>query len=89
MHPVAADTRIQVKKYLATQPDMDLVSLGRSSMEPNAGVIVRLVAYGPVDEALGSGLRRVIRESRGEQVPVKIYVFKGYKIEDDDLSEES
>lgn len=84
MHPVAAETRVQVQKYLATQTDVELVSLGRSSMEPDAGVIVRLVAYGPVDDSLGSGLRRVIRETREKHIPVKIYVFKGYKIEEDD-----
>jgi len=84
MHPVAAETRERVQKYLENQSEVELVSLGRSSMEPDAGVIVRLVAYGPVDGTLGIGLRKIIRETRDEHIPVKIYVFKGYKMEEDD-----
>ena len=84
--PVSADTRDRVQQYLATQANVELVTMGRSSMEPDSGVIVLLAGYGLVDKALGINLRRIIRETRKQGVPVQIYLFKGDKLDEDDPS---
>ncbi len=79
--PVSADTRKQVQQYLETITNVELVTMGRSSMEPDSGVIMLLATYGPIDKELGTNLRRIIRESRKKDVPVKIYSFKGEKMD--------
>ena len=81
--PVSADTRDQVQQYLATQGNVELVTMGRSSMEPDSGVIVLLAAYGPTEKALGTNLRRIIRETRKQEIPVQIYSFKGERLDED------
>ena len=82
--PVSADTRDRVQQYLATQADVELVTMGRSSMEPDSGVIMLLAAYGLVDKTLGTNLRRIVRETRKQSIPVQIYLFKGDKLDEDD-----
>ena len=78
--PVSADTREQVQQYLATKTNVELVTMGRSSIEPDSGVIMLLATYGPIDKELGSNLRRIIRETRKKDITVQIYSFKGDKL---------
>jgi uncharacterized hydrophobic protein (TIGR00271 family) len=83
--PVAADTRDQVSEFMALQPNVELITLGRISVEPDSGVVVILIAYGQVEKSLSNDLRRIIRQSRGEDVPVQVILLKGEKLEEDEL----
>ena len=84
--PVAADTRNQVHDFLALHPNVELILIGRSSVEPSSGVMVILSAYEQLEKSFSNDLRRVIRQSRGEEGPVKVIVLKGEKQEEDQLN---
>jgi len=79
--PVAADTRDQVNKFLALHPDIELVMMGRSSVEPGSGVLVILSVSGEVDKSFSNDLRRIIQQSRGEEIPVRSFLLNGKKLE--------
>ena len=80
--PVSTETRDRVQEYLASHPNVDLVTMGRSSMEPDAGVIVLLTGYGIVEKTIDNNLRRIVRESRKKDVPVKVFLLKGERLDD-------
>lgn len=83
--PVSADTRDQVQEFLKTQSNVGIVTMGRSSMEPDSGVIVLLASYGPVEKTLSTELRAIIRASRKKDVPVQVILLKGEKLDEDEI----
>lgn len=80
--PVASDTREKVNEFLDSQPNVELITISRMSVEPDSGVMVLLVAYGRVKKSFRTDLRRIIRQSRGADINVKVILLKGERLEE-------
>jgi uncharacterized hydrophobic protein (TIGR00271 family) len=80
--PVAADTREKVNEFLALKPNVELITMSRLSFEPDSGVMVLLAAYGRVKKSFKTDLRRIIRESRGKDIKVKIILLNARRVEE-------
>jgi uncharacterized hydrophobic protein (TIGR00271 family) len=86
--PVASDTREKVNEFLELQPNVELITMSRISVEPDSGVMVLLVAYGSLKKSFKTELIRIIRQSRGKDINVKVILLKGKMLEEDELDVE-
>jgi len=78
--PVASDTREKVNEFLKLNPNVELITMSRISVEPDSGVMVLIAAYGRVKKSFKTNLRRIIRESRGKDINVKIILLNGRRV---------
>ncbi len=75
-YPVAPHVRDAVNSYVDQWPDVDVILMGRNSVEPESGVMVLLAAYDEVPDAFDQGLRDAIRDARGDDVRVRVFPFR-------------
>jgi uncharacterized hydrophobic protein (TIGR00271 family) len=73
MYPVAPHVREAVQDYLALWPDFQVVSMSRSSVEPDAGTTVVVLCRRQLEPILEAGLIQVVQGSRGDAAPVSVF----------------
>ena len=78
--PVASDTREKVNEFLELHPNVELITMSRISVEPDSGVMVLIASYGRVKKSFKTDLRRIIRESRGKDINVKIILLNARRV---------
>ena len=78
--PVASHTREKVNKFLELNPNVELITMSRISVEPDSGVMVLIAAYRRVKKSFKTDLRRIIRESRGKDINVKIILLNARRV---------
>ena len=81
--PVAKHTREVVDEFLSQYPDIELLLIGRNSVEPDSEVVVISAGYDEVEKSLSTDLRSAIRKSRGAKIPVKIMLLQGKRLDTD------
>jgi uncharacterized hydrophobic protein (TIGR00271 family) len=74
-YPVAPHVRKAVDKYIDPMPGIELVSMGRISIDPEAGVTVVVAAIRTLPAGFREKLINIIREQRGDDVIVRLFVF--------------
>ena len=74
IYAVSPKVRDAVREFLESRPDVDLLSMGRVSVEPETGVVLLLATARPLGDAFRTALTDVVQEVRGEKVPVQIFV---------------
>ena len=72
-YPVSPRVRAAVNEYLEESPDLELIRMARSSVEPEAGVTILVLSRSEVPPEIEAGLVRVVREARGDQVTVTVF----------------
>ena len=75
-YPVAPVVRGAIRSYLDTEPGVEVITMGRSSVEPERGITVVLESERELDPAFESELRRVVQRARGADVPVHIHALR-------------
>ena len=75
-YPVAPAVRNAVRAYVADSPDVEVVTMARTSVEPELGITVVLASDRPLDRTFEEGLIDVVRQARGSDVPVQIHPLR-------------
>jgi uncharacterized hydrophobic protein (TIGR00271 family) len=80
IYPVSSEVREAVYSYLAEHPGLDIITMGRSGVEPERGIIVVLESDREIGPNLIAALQTRVLEARGETVPVVVHVLHSAKI---------
>ncbi|MEM7437083.1 MAG: DUF389 domain-containing protein [Myxococcota bacterium] len=75
-YPVAPAVRNAVRNYVAEAPNVEVVTMARTSVEPELGITIVLASDGGLDRSFEEGLVEVVREARGSDVPVQIHPLR-------------
>ena len=80
--PVSVDVRNAVTDFVARQPNLRLLTLGRQSIEPESKIVVVLSATGPIVRDFRTELRNIIHEVRSDspldlldEVDTRVQIF--------------
>ena len=80
-YPVAIAVRKSIRQYIEHYPGVEVISMGRTSVEPERGIDVVLSSERPLGATFEEGLKEAIIKARGRKVPVEIFVLKSAKLE--------
>ncbi|MEM8606085.1 MAG: DUF389 domain-containing protein [Myxococcota bacterium] len=75
-YPVAPAVRNAVRAYVAEAPNVEVVTMGRTSVEPELGITIILASDDRLDAEFEEGLIAVVRDARGSDVPVQIHPLR-------------
>ena len=80
-YPVSPVVRDAVKTYLADHPGIEIVTLARSSVEPERGIGVLLTSDGEVSPSFVEEMQSLVQQARGETIPVEVHIFRSARSE--------
>jgi len=72
-YQIAPQVRQAVQQYISKWPEVDLISQGRNSVEPGAGITIILMSGENLSPEFEEGLIRVVHKARGDQPVVRIF----------------
>lgn len=72
-YPVARRVRQAVNQYIDDWPTVELVTMGRSSVEPEAGITIILMIGEELLPEFEEGLIDVVQKARGDEPVVRIF----------------
>jgi len=67
--------REAVDRFINPMPGVELLSMGRLSIDPKAGITIVVAATRVPPEGFRKKLIRIIREERGDDVIVRLFAF--------------
>jgi len=74
-YPVAQRVRQAVNQYIKDWPTVELVTMGRNSVEPEAGITIILMSSEELMPEFEEGLIVVVQKARGGEPVVRIFPF--------------
>jgi hypothetical protein len=72
-YQLAAHVRQAVQKYISQWPEVELITQGRNSVEPEAAITIILMSGKKLPPEFEEGLKRVVQEARGDEPVVRIF----------------
>ena len=72
-YPAGPQVRAAAAQYVAAWPDIDLMMIGRKSVEPEGGIFVILASGHPVTAEFEDGLRKALQKALGHEEKVQIF----------------
>ncbi|MGD8251911.1 MAG: DUF389 domain-containing protein [Desulfobacterales bacterium] len=72
-YPLAPQVRQAVQRYIDQWPAVNLMTQGRDSVEPKAGITILLMSNGALPPEFEEGLVRAIYEVRGDKPVVNVF----------------
>jgi uncharacterized hydrophobic protein (TIGR00271 family) len=72
-YPVAPQVRKAVKEYISGWPEVEIMTFGRSSVEPDDDITIILMSGKSLSPEFEEGLIRAIHETRGDEPVVRIF----------------
>ena len=72
-YPVAVKVREAVKEYMSSWPKVEVMTLGRNSVEPEAGITIILISDKDLPPEFEEGLIKVVQKARGGEPAVRIF----------------
>jgi uncharacterized hydrophobic protein (TIGR00271 family) len=72
-YQLAAHVRQAVQKYISQWPEVELITQGRNSVEPQAAITIILMSGKKLPPEFEEGLKRVVQEARGDEPVVRIF----------------
>jgi uncharacterized hydrophobic protein (TIGR00271 family) len=72
-YPVSTDVREAVRTWINQQPGVNVLMLGRISVEPDTGIVIILVTERRLDSAFKQELIEVIQQARGGTPAITIH----------------
>jgi len=75
-YPVSLPVRTAVANFLVGFPSVELVTMARSSVEPESGITIVLSTMGPLVPGFRRKLRQVIADARGTVLPENFVLNK-------------
>ena len=78
-YPVAPAVREAVKDYLVEWPAVDLIFMGRTSVEPDAGITILLASDHIATFEFEEKLREVVKEAHGGDPTIRVFALYSAK----------
>ena len=72
-YPVAPRVREAVKEFLTDWPGVEVITQGRNSVEPEAGITIILLSRANLPPEFDQGLTEVVHKARGDKPVVRIF----------------
>ncbi len=72
-YPVAPHVREAVKEFLTDWPEVEVITQGRNSVEPEAGITIILLSRENLPPEFEQGLIKVVHKARGDKPVVRIF----------------
>ncbi|MGD8273843.1 MAG: DUF389 domain-containing protein [Desulfobacterales bacterium] len=72
-YQLAPRVRQAVQKYISQWPEVELITQGRNSVEPEAAITIILMSGKKLPPGFEEGLTRVVQEARGDEPVVRIF----------------
>jgi hypothetical protein len=79
IYPVSPEVRNTMYDYLAKHPGLEVITMARSSVEPDRGIAVLLESNDEVAPGLIEEVQKRVQQARGESVPVLVHVLRSAK----------
>ncbi|MHC4787194.1 MAG: DUF389 domain-containing protein [Planctomycetota bacterium] len=76
LYPVAPRVRYAVKEFVEPWPEVNLILMGRTSVEPETGIAILLSVTGQLPLEFEEQLRQVVLESCGEASTVRLFLLR-------------
>lgn len=78
-YPVSPAVRDAMHAFLADYPGVEVITAARSSVEPERGIGLLLTSDHDVTPGFVEELQSLVREARGETIPVEVHVLRSAK----------
>lgn len=72
-YPVSPKVRKAVKEYISNWPEVEIITQGRNSVEPEAGITIVLLCEKNIPPEFEEGLIGAVHNARGDEPVVRIY----------------
>ena len=72
-YQVSPQVRQAVKQYISSWPEVELITQGRNSVEPEAGITIILLSGKNLSPEFEEGLIKVVHKARGDESIVRIF----------------
>jgi uncharacterized hydrophobic protein (TIGR00271 family) len=72
-YPTTPNVRAAAKTYIDAWPQIELITMARTSYDPDAGITILLASGEEVGPEFEEGLRETVLEARGGKVEVRIF----------------
>jgi uncharacterized hydrophobic protein (TIGR00271 family) len=83
-YPVSPAVRDAMRSYLADHPGIEIITVARSSVEPERGIGVLMTSDAEVSPTLIEEVQALVQDARGETIPVEVHVVRSAKTRDDE-----
>ena len=80
-YPVSPAVRNAMRAYLEDHPEMEIITIARSSVEPERGIGVLLKSNTDISSTFVEEVQALVRRARGEMIPVEVHVLRSAEIE--------
>ena len=78
-YPVSPAVRDAMHAFLADYPGIEVITIGRSSVEPQRGIGVLATSDHEVSTAFVEEVQTLVQRARGESIPVEVHVMRSAK----------
>jgi len=72
-YQLAPRVREAVQKYISYWPEVELITQGRNSVEPEAAITIILMSAKKLPPEFEEGLKKVVQKARGDEPVVRIF----------------
>jgi uncharacterized hydrophobic protein (TIGR00271 family) len=78
-YPVSPAVRDAMYTYLKQHPGLEIITVARSSVEPERGIGVLMTSDGEVSPTIVEEVQTIVQQARGETIPVEVHVLRSAK----------
>ena len=79
-YPVSPVVRNAMKTYLEDHPGIEIITMARLSVEPERGIGVLMKSDAEIDPSFVEEVRTLVRQARGEMIPVEVHVLRSAEL---------
>jgi uncharacterized hydrophobic protein (TIGR00271 family) len=79
LYPVAPRVRFAVKEFVEPWPEVNLILMGRTSVEPETGIAILLSVSGKLPDGFEEDFRQVVLEACGEASTVRLFRLRALR----------
>ena len=83
LHPVSPRVRQAVNEYLEEWPRVELIMMGRQSVEPETGIAILLVTPEDMPARFEKELAELVGKARGDNSPVRVFPLRSALVNSD------
>jgi uncharacterized hydrophobic protein (TIGR00271 family) len=80
IYPVSSEVRDAVYSYVAEHPGLDIITMARSSVEPERGIAIMLESDHEIGTDDVAEVQSLVQQARGEAVPVVVHILQSAKV---------
>jgi hypothetical protein len=75
-YPVSPSVRNAMRELVEEHPGIDVITIARSSVEPERGIGVLMTSTNEVTPGFVKEVQTLVQKARGEAIPVEVHVMR-------------